>query len=58
MLITPRLRLRELEALDFAALRAIDDDPEVHRYRGGRVIARPRIVGGAAWSGLPYVMLR
>jgi [ribosomal protein S5]-alanine N-acetyltransferase len=39
MLITPRLRLRELEALDFAALRAIDDDPEVQRYRGGRVIA-------------------
>lgn len=37
-LITSRLILREFADEDFAALRAIDADPEVQRYRGAQTI--------------------
>ena len=37
-LLTPRLSLREFEPEDFAALRAIDGDPEILHWRSRRVI--------------------
>jgi RimJ/RimL family protein N-acetyltransferase len=37
-LLTPRLSLREFEPEDFAALREIDGDPEILRWRSRRTI--------------------
>lgn len=37
-LVTDRLRLRELEDHDFAALRELDADPDIQRYVGARTV--------------------
>jgi ribosomal-protein-alanine N-acetyltransferase len=50
VVLTERLLLRDYEESDWEAIREIDSDPEVQRYRGGELVSEERTREYLRWT--------